>query len=435
MYVKTIEIRYYKFGSLLAFDSDMQYNQYITYLYYSYRGVFVKEKLRGFDYTLIVIPLLLAGFGIVMVYSASMVSAVVDGLESTYYLKKQLQWFILGLIGFIFCCLFPYRSFQKLTIPIVIISILLLIGVLLFGETVNRATRAIEIFGFNIQPSEFVKLALIIYLASVYSKKQDKINSFKEGVLPPLILTGLFVTLIVAQPDIGTASIIILIVSTIILSSGIQFKHLIFLGTVALGILALIVPQLITETRIARFTGAYRPFANPDAEGYHLIQSYLAIGGGGINGEGLGQSVQKLGYLWGAHTDFIMSVIAEELGIFGVIIVIGLFITIVLRGLYIAKKCPDSFGSLLAIGISSMVAIQAIVNLGAISGILPITGVTLPFISYGGSSLLVVMISMGILNNVARYVRLYEQQPKTVETEDINKVSQRRGRTWNTLER
>ena len=395
----------------------------------------MKDKIKGYDYTLIVIPLLLAGFGIVMVYSASMVSAVVAGLESTYFLTKQAQWFVLGLIGFIFCCFFPYKAYQKLIVPIVIISILSLIAVLFFGETVNRATRSIDVFGFNIQPSEFVKLALIIYLASVYSKKQQYINDFSKAVLPPLILTCLIVALIVFQPDIGTASIIVFIASTIIVSSGIKFKHLLFLGMSATAILAMFLPHLVTETRIARFTGAYQPFANPDDEGYHLIQSYVAISGGGLSGEGLGQSIQKLGYLWGAHTDFIMAVIAEELGIFGVVAVIGLFIVITLRGLYIAKKCPDSFGSLLAIGITSMIAIQAIINLGAISGIFPITGVTLPFISYGGSSLLIVMCSMGILNNVARYVNLKEEEPKVIESEQMNHISHRRGRTWKTQER
>lgn len=395
----------------------------------------MKDKIKGFDYTLIVIPLFLAGFGIVMVYSASMVSAVVDGLESTYFLTKQAQWFVLGLIGFIFCCFFPYRAYQKLIVPLVLISIVSLLAVLLFGDVVNNAKRSLDIAGFNIQPSEFVKLALILYLASVYSKKQQYINEFKTAVLPPLILTSAIVGLIVFQPDIGTASIIVLIVSTIIFSSGIKFKHFIFLTLSGIALVALITPKLVTDTRIARFTGAYQPFANPDAEGYHLIQSYLAISGGGISGEGLGQSVQKLGYLWGAHTDFIMAVIAEELGIFGVILVIGLFIVITLRGLYIAKKCPDIFGSLLAIGISSMIAIQAIINLGAISGILPITGVTLPFISYGGSSLLVVMCSMGILNNIARYVHLKEGEPKVIESEKVEPFPHRRGRTWKTQER
>src|SRR5699024_6698176 len=170
----------------------------------------------------------------------------------------------------------------------------------------------------------------------------------------------------------------------------------------------------------ARFTGAYQPVMDPESSGYHLIQSYLTIGGGGLSGEGLGQSVQKLGYLWGAHTDFIMAVIAEELGIFGVIIVIGLFCLLTLRGLFFAEKCTDSFGSLLAIGITTMIGVQAIINLGAISGILPITGVTLPFISYGGSSLFVVMCSMGILNNIAKSVQIKEEREKIVQKEPIN---------------
>lgn len=392
--------------------------------------VFVRNLLKGYDFTLLITPILLAGFGIVMIYSSSMVSAVVDGLDSTYYFIKQVQWFVLAMIAFIFCCIFPYKYYQNLTKLIVVISGLLLISVLLFGENVNNATRSIELFGFNIQPSEFVKLALIIYLASVYSKKQKYIGDFKRGIFPPLLLVACMVGLIILQPDIGTASIILFVVAAIMISSGIRFKHLMLLGATFIVVLLIIGPHMVTETRIARFTGAYQPFMDPESSGYHLIQSYLAIGGGGLSGEGLGQSVQKLGYLWGAHTDFIMAVVAEELGVFGVIIVIGLFILITLRGLYMTKKCTDSFGSLLAIGITSMIAIQAIINLGAISGVLPITGVTLPFISYGGSSLLVVMISMGILNNIARSVRLKEQESKTIETDKVTTYTYRSGNSW-----
>lgn len=365
-----------------------------------------------------------------MIYSASMVSTTIDGLDSTYYLMKQLSWFIVGVVGFLFCCIFPYRHYQKLIVPIVVLSVLLLFSVLLFGHQEHNAQRSIDILGMNIQPSEFVKLTLIIYLASVYSKKQKYINNFVKGVLPPLAMTVFMIVLIVMQPDIGTSSIILFIVATIIISSGIRMKHLLFLCGLAAGILMLVLPKMITDTRIARFTGAYHPFLDPDDKGYHLIQSYLAIGGGGLEGEGLGQSIQKLGYLWGAHTDFIMSVIAEELGVFGVIFVIGMFILITLRGLYIARKCPDAFGSLMAIGISSMVAFQAIVNLGAISGLFPITGVTLPFISYGGSSLFVLLISMGILNNIAKYTKLKEIEPKVIEETPIHNYKERRGSTW-----
>ena len=390
----------------------------------------MKELLRGYDYTLIITPILLASFGIVMIYSASMVSTVVDGLDSTYYLFRQLQWFVLGLIGFIITCLFPYKKYQKMTFIVVIASFILLASVLLFGESVNRATRSISLLGFNIQPSEFIKLTLIIYLASIYSKKQEYIEDFRYGVLPPIIIMFGMILLIVFQPDIGTATIIFLVGCTIIISSGIRLKHLMMLGLFAASILTVLIPKMITETRIARVTGAYDPFQNPESTGYHLIQSYIAIGGGGLKGEGLGQSVQKLGYLWGAHTDFIMAVIAEELGVFGVILVIGLFAVITLRGLYIARKCTDSFGALLAIGISSLVAIQAIINLGAISGILPITGVPLPFLSYGGSSLFVLMLSMGILNNIARSVNIEEEKPKEIKAEPVNQFRYRRGNTW-----
>src|SRR5690625_3813872 len=396
------------------------------------RCVYVKKFVKGCDFLLVVIPILLASFGIVMIYSASMVTAVVAGLESPYYMIKQLQWFVLGLVVFFICLLIPYKIYRnkKIVMTIVFVSLISLLLVYFFGETQYNATRTISILGFNVQPSEFVKLGLIVYLASVYSKKQAYIENFKNGVFPPIILTLLMVGLIVIQPDLGTATIIMAIVSMIIMSSGIRMKHIMLLGILAVGFILMLIPVLITEKRIARFTGAYNPFTNPDSEGYHLIQSYLAIGGGGVTGEGLGQSVQKLGYLWGSHTDFIMSIIAEELGIGGVVLVIGFIFLITLRGLYFAKKCSDSLGTLLAVGISSMIGIQAIINLGAISGILPITGVTLPFISYGGSSLLVLMISMGILNNIARTVNLKDQEPKVIESQSIHNYRHRSGKTW-----
>lgn len=354
---------------------------------------------------LIITPILLAAFGVVMIYSASMVTAVADGLDSTYYLFKQLQWFILGLVGFIFFAIYPYKKIQKMTKLVVIFSFILLIIVLLYGENVNQATRAISIFGtINIQPAEFVKLGVIIYLASIYSKKQEYIGSLSKAVIPPLLLVGLLVILIIQQPDIGTAGIIMATTIVMISCAGFKVKHLAGIGAMLFLVVATAIPLMATEKRLARITGAYQPFSSPESDGYHLVQSYLAIGSSGLSGEGLGQSIQKLGYLWGAHTDFIMSIIAEELGVIGVIGIIGLTALIVLRGLYIARYCEDQFGTLLAVGISSMIGIQAIINLSVTSGLLPITGVPLPFISYGGSSLFVLMISMGILNNIAKNV-------------------------------
>ncbi|MDY0406001.1 putative lipid II flippase FtsW [Virgibacillus sp. 179-BFC.A HS] len=363
------------------------------------------NKIKKYDFTLIIAPILLSCFGIVMVYSSSMVTAVMEGHSATYYLFRQLQWFALGLVGFIVCSMIPYKYYQKLMKLIMLIIILALIAVLFFGTERNNARSWFILGPISIQPAEFAKLGLIMYLAAIYSKKQAYINKFSSGVLPPLIMTAFVLGLIVLEPDIGTAAIIFLIACSVIFSSGIQFKHLIFLMLVGLVIIAIAIPNMVTDVRIARFTGAYQPFQSPDSDGYHLIQSYLAISGGGLTGEGLGASVQKLGYLFGAHTDFIMAVVAEELGFFGVIVVIGLLATIVLRGIFISRRCRDSFGALLAIGISSMVGIQAFINLGSISGILPITGVTLPFVSYGGSSLLILLASMGVLNNIAMKVK------------------------------
>lgn len=376
------------------------------------------QKIKNYDFTLMITPILLAAFGLVMIYSSSMVIAVVGEHESTYYLFKQLQWFLMGLVGFVFCSVFPYKHYQKMVKIIVLVSIALLIGVLIFGETVNQAKSWFSIGPFSFQPSEVAKVGLILYLASIYSKKQKYINNFVQAVLPPLIITGIILALVVKEPDIGTATIIALIAATIIISSGIRFRHIFLLILVGLFFLIIAIPNMTTDTRTDRFTGAYQPFEAPDDAGYHLIQSYLAIGTGGITGEGLGQSVQKLGYLFGPHTDFIMAIVAEELGFIGVAIVLGLLALIVLRGIFIARKCKDSFGALLAIGISSMIGIQVFINLGSISGILPITGVTLPFVSYGGSSLLILMLSVGILNNIAKSTNETEDPPDDEQRHD-----------------
>ncbi|UJL47818.1 putative lipid II flippase FtsW [Virgibacillus sp. NKC19-16] len=393
------------------------------------------KRLKDYDFTLMITPILLTAFGLVMIYSASMVIAVVEGNESTHYLTRQALWFGIGMVGFVFCSVFPYKYYQRLMKIIIFCVILLLIGVLFFGITVNNARSWFVVGPISLQPAEFAKLGLILYLASVYSKKQAYISEFNKGVLPPLILTGVILGLIVMQPDIGTAAIIFLIACAVIFSAGIRFKHLFILIFIGVVIFAIAAPNMITDTRIARFTGAYQPFQAPETGGYQLIQSYLAIGGGGLTGEGLGQSVQKLGYLMEAHTDFIMAIIAEELGFIGVIIVIGLLAAIVLRGIFISRKTRDSFGALLAIGISSMVGIQAFINLGAISGLLPITGVPLPFVSYGGSSLLVLLISMGILNNIAMTVKKQEreseaEQENSQSISERNKFNSRGGKSW-----
>lgn len=381
----------------------------------------MKGKWKDFDFTLFLTPLVLAVFGIIMIYSASMIVSVVKyDYPSNYFLLKQLQWFALGLIIYLFFSFFSYKHLLKLT-KIMMAGIVLLLMITPFvAEEINGARSWLVIGPLRVQPAEFAKLGLIIYLAAIYSKKQSYISSFSKAVVPPLIMTTFVLGLILLQPDIGTAAVIFMIACTVIFSSGIKFRHLSFLAILGLGIILLAATQMVNDERVSRFTGAYQPFEHPNDDGYHLIQSYLAIGTGGLTGEGLGQSVQKLGYLLEPHTDFIMAVIAEELGFIGVGAVLGMLSIIVLRGIYISRLCQDSFGALLAIGISSMIGIQTFINLGAISGLLPITGVTLPFVSYGGSSLLILMMAAGILNNIAYSVRSKEHyvSPDTLNTEE-----------------
>ncbi|MCP8616647.1 putative lipid II flippase FtsW [Salirhabdus salicampi] len=399
----------------------------------------MRNERKKIDFPLFMTPLLLGAFGILMVYSSSMVYAVVQlEVSSTYFLIKQLQWFCLGTVIMGIAAYFPYRKYQRLVKAMVFVMVVLLIGVLFMGKLVNNARSWFEVAGITFQPAELAKIGLIFYLASVYSKKTAYIHDFIKAVIPPLVLTSFVLMLIMKQPDIGTASIIFLIASTVIASSGIRVKHLLGLSGVATGLLLFTVPNMVTEERISRFTGAFNPFEDPSNSGFHLIQSYLAIGNGGLFGQGLGNSIQKLGFLPEPHTDFILAVIAEELGLLGVTIVIGLLAFVVVRGLYIAKKCRDPFGSLLAIGIASMIAIQTFINIGSMSGLLPITGVPLPFISYGGSSLLILMFSMGVLNNIAMEVMSYDlpmkkevkPTPTKSKQKDVVNLHERGGKTW-----
>lgn len=364
----------------------------------------VREKLKGYDFILMFTPILLAGFGVIMIYSASMVSATVEGLGSTYYLKRQLMWFFISLFVFFVAALFPYQKYRRYIKIFILISFLALLFTLFFGRNINNAVRSVSILGITLQPAEFVKISIIMYVAYIYSRKQDVISSFQKGVVKPIVVFGGLALLILLQPDLGTTSVIVAVVFMMMLSAGVRFKHFITLGFLAALFLAPFIyfTEFITSTRKERITAVMSPFSDAEDSGFQLIQSYLAIGGGDPFGEGLGQSIQKLGYLWGAHTDFIMAIIAEELGIFGVIAVITAYIVIMWKGLTVAKNCQDGFGSLMAIGLTSLITIQSMVNLGAISGMLPITGIPLPFISYGGSSLLSCMIAMGIINNIAQ---------------------------------
>ncbi|WP_191562253.1 FtsW/RodA/SpoVE family cell cycle protein [Metabacillus idriensis] len=369
--------------------------------------------LKSYDYSLILAIFLLSTFGLIMVYSSSMITSILRyDVTSSYFFKKQSISLLLGFIMFVLVSFFPYKIFfQKKFIKLLFyVSIGSLLFVIVFGHTAGNAQSWVKLGGAAIQPAEFAKISVIIYLAALLAKKQNYMDHFSHAILPPVIFVVIIFILILLQPDFGTALIILLNAAIVILCSGIPLKSCIklavFTSLAAMSGLMLLfltnkLADVFSSERISRFTGFLDPFENIADSGYQLVSSYYAISGGGITGLGLGNSVQKFGYLPESHTDFIMAVISEELGIFGVLFVIVLLGFIVLKGFAISKNCQDPFGSLLAIGISSMIGIQALVNLGAVAGLLPITGVTLPFVSYGGSSLILLFISAGVLVNIS----------------------------------
>lgn len=382
----------------------------------------IKKILKSYDYSLIISIILLSIFGLVMIYSASMASAVQRyGVSSDYFYQKQKLFLFGAALLFLLFAAFPYKAMKsnKVLGPMVFLSLFGLVALFIFGHVAGNAQSWFKLGPISIQPSEFVKLCVIIYLAAVYAKKQDYINEFNNGVVPPLAYLVLVCGLIVIQPDFGTAGIIALIAGTMILSSGMNFKN--FAKLVIIGIIVLLPfsfalkGQIFSDKRVDRFSVLKDPFAVEQTSGYHLANSYIAIGSGGVNGLGLGRGIEKLGYLPESHTDFIMAVIAEELGVWGVGFVIILLGYIVLRGIYVALQCKDPFGSLLAIGISSMIGIQSFVNLAGVSGVIPLTGVPLPFVSYGGSSLIQLAIATGILVNVSMFVNFEKKNKDTQE--------------------
>ncbi|WP_035020279.1 putative lipid II flippase FtsW [Anoxybacillus flavithermus] len=390
----------------------------------------LKTFLKYHDYPLIISVLLLSLFGLVMVYSASMITAVTRfHTTSDYFFKKQTWAWVIGVVVFLLTAFVPYKHYarKKFLQFIFFVMPLPLIYVLLFGHTANNATSWIKLGPVNVQPAEFAKIGLIVYLSGVLANKQKKLQTSPQEVLFPIYYMLFICLLIFLQPDVGTMVIIGVICMAIIFSSAASKRLLMkqfLLFSLIVGIVALIsgpfiYDRVFTKERLSRIDGFLHPFKYADDEGYQLTNSYIAIGNGGLKGLGLGQSIQKYGYLPEAHTDFIMAVIAEELGLFGVSFVLLLLSFIVLRGFVIARKCHDAFGSLLAIGIATMIGFQAFVNLGGLTGIIPITGVTLPFVSYGGSSLVLLMMSVGVLANISA-VANYEKY-KTEKQSNIQK--------------
>lgn len=366
-------------------------------------GVFMKTFRKLWDFDLFILLVLISLFGLMMVYSSSFTFAVLEYDDATYFFKRQLIWLAIGFVIFTIVSFIPYKLYGKYIAFLVFIALILLAVVLIpeIGIERNFARRWLKIGPLLFQPSEIAKLVMIIYFAKVYTNKQDKIHDFRRGLMPPLIMLVMMFLLIAKQPDLGTALSLTVACGAILLISGARWFHL--AGLLTVGVVGIASIAFSADYRVERITSFLDPFSDPAGDGFQLINSYIAIAGGGWSGAGLGNSVQKLGYLPEAHTDFIMAIIVEELGLIGVIVVIGFYLLFLLKGFSIFKNCRDFFGKLLAFGITMLVIFQAVLNLASVSGLMPITGITLPFISYGGTSILVMFISAGILMNISMH--------------------------------
>lgn len=347
-------------------------------------------------------------FGLVFVYSASSEASIIyrANLSSDYFLKRQLSVMLVGIPLMLILSLIPYQLMKRgqFVLMVIFIALGLLVATLIMAESQNGATSWI----FGLQPSEFVKLVIIIYMAAVITNKQSKIDNLIESFAAPALVCVAVFLLIYFQNDLGTAILIAFLAMALTVCSGTKLLKLFSILLILVVGSGAILWGTISGEQLNRVTSVFEnPFDDPLRSGMQLSNSFISLSNGGVEGLGLGAGIQKTnGYLPEAYTDFILAVIAEELGVFGVTFVFVLLIAIVSIGFYTAIKCKDAFGSLLAIGISCMVAFQAIVNLGGLSQRIPLTGVPLPFISYGGSSLLVCFITMGILLNISMQNRL-----------------------------
>lgn len=375
------------------------------------------QTKNEYDPIILIIASLLVSIGLVMVFSASGVLAFDRYQDPYFFLRKQAVFVPVSLVIMLAVRRIPYQLYYRLVYPILIISLITLI--LLFtglGVTIRSATRWLRVGPVLIQPSEFAKLAIIIFLAYSMARKQEKMKYFAIGFIPHILVAGVFIILIEKQPDFGTAMTITGIVFLMLFVGGTRLTH-IFLSGLALA--PLVIYAIIRDPkRLERVVTFCDPWKYKQDSGYQLIHSLYAIGSGGFWGLGIGKSQQKLFYLPDAHTDFIFSIIAEEIGFLGVALVISLFVILVIRGISWSLRAPDTFGTYLALGLVTLIGLQAGLNMGVVSGLLPTKGMSLPFISYGGSSLLVNMTAVGILLNISAQAQKYQINPETAGTQE-----------------
>lgn len=363
------------------------------------------------DFLLLIMTLLLVGFGIVMVFSASSGVAAVSpefGNDSFYFTKRQVMFAGIGIFLMLLMMNFRYNLYKKGFMLLFVPVLIMLILVPFTSAEINGARSWFGIGSLGIQPTEPAKLAMILYLGALIAKKGENFRDFKKGLMPVIVIVGFLCGLIMLQPDLGSCLVLTSCAIVMILAGGANLKQVFMTGTVlSVGMAAVVSISMAINPkawgyRIARFTAFMDPLANPQEESFQLVSSLQALSHGGLTGAGFGESVQKLHYLDYPYNDFIFAIIAEELGFIGCFIFLAFYLLFLWRGLIIALRCPDIYGTVVGTGIVGLFAMQAFINIGGVTGAIPLTGVTLPFISYGGSSVLVCLMSMGILLSLSR---------------------------------
>jgi cell division protein FtsW len=374
------------------------------------------RRSREPDLMLFLAILALAGIGIAMSYSASAVHAMKTFGDSYYFLKRQIIWFSVGFLVLFIVKEIDYRKYMRYTKIMLLLSFVLLALVFMsgLGHSAKGSARWLGIGPLSFQPSEFVKLFIVIYLAKVFSS--EKTDYFVRILVPVVIVAAVFL-MILLEPDFGTAIDILAVSVVILFVSGFPLTYIVSLFVISIPMFYLFI--YLVGYRKDRLVAFLNPWTYRYGIGYHIVQAFIAFKKGGLFGAGLGNGTQKLSRLPEPHTDFIFAVIAEEAGLAGTVLIVALYAAVLWRGIVISAGAQDDFGRLLAVGLSLMIAVQAFINLGVVTGILPTTGIPLPFLSYGGSSLLSNMIAAGILLNISRY-RGVKQQEMNLNEEVFN---------------
>lgn len=361
------------------------------------------------DRTVLVVTYALTLMGVIMVFSASGVMAETRYGDSMFFLKRQLLWLTLGIMVLHWVARREYDVWKTLTPYVLGLTVVLLIVVLIpvLGTQVNGARRWLRLAGFSVQPGELSKLAVVLYLASFLVRKEQDVTSLSRGVLAPLLVVGGVAGLVMLEPDMGTATVLTIIALGLLFLGGARIPHLLCLGLSLLPVTYLLIMQ--SDYRRRRFLNFLDPWQDPTNAGFQLTQSFVALGNGGMFGVGLGEGRQKLFFLPEVHSDFVLALVGEELGFLGTGVLLGLFAVLIVRGFHIAGRAPDAFGRHLASGVTLLLGVQVVINMGVVSGLLPTKGLTLPFVSYGGSSLLVSLGAIGMLLSVSRAAPVYHR--------------------------